>query len=276
MFSRDAAGTCDVTDEVTIGLGSLARRVLIGCLAVELSLVALDYHVNYGRLVDVGAIQRLFNIAREDGLASWFGTTQTAFLAATLWLVALTVRARGGRRWQVAGWLVVAAFFAWMAVDDGAKVHERIGTAAREVAGRGSAMRSWLVAFPSYAWQVVFLPAFGALGLFTVGFLGREIEVWTGRLLVVAGIGLFVVAVGMDFCEGLPPKHAWNPYTWLAQFPAVVEWATARFHRPVYDVLVHFSKSIEEFLEMLGNTLIWTAVLRHWARITSGLTVQVR
>lgn len=265
-----------VTDEVAVGLRPLARRVLIGGLAIELAFVALDYWVNYGKAVNVGAIRRMCNIAREDGLASWFGSTQTAFLAATLWIVALTVRWRGGSRSRVAGWLVVAGFFAWMALDDGAQVHERIGTAVEEVAGRGSTMKGWLAAFPSYAWQIVFVPAFAALGLFTVAFLGWEMRDWTGRLLVAAGIGLFVVAVGMDFCEGLPRNHAWNPYTFLAQFPAVVEFATTRFHRPAYDMALHFSKSIEEFFEMLGNTLIWTAVLRHSAQIADGLTIRAR
>jgi hypothetical protein len=264
-----------VMHDVTVDLSGIARRVLIGCVAIEVALVVLDYHMNYGGLVDVGAIRRLFNIAREDGVASWFGSTQTMLLAVTVWLVARTVGARGGRAWEVSGWLVVAAFFAWMAIDDGAKVHERIGTTARALS-RGSALGGWLSAFPSYAWQVLFLPVFGALGLFTIGFLSLELDDWVGRALVIAGIGLFVVAVGMDFCEGLSRRHPYNPYEWLATFPAVVEFSTARFHRPAYDTMLHFSKSIEEFFEMLGNTLIWTAVLRHWARIANGLTVRVR
>ena len=65
-----------------------------------------------------------------------------------------------------------------------------------------------------------------------------------GRALVIAGIGLLVLAVGMDFCEGLDRKHPWNPYQWLAGYRDVGAFTRARFQRPPYDALVHFSKSI--------------------------------
>ena len=260
--------------EVRVDLRRLAGRVLAVCLAIEVTLVALDYHVNYGRLSEIGAIRRLFNTAREDGLLSWFSVTQTAFVALTLWLVALTERWRGADRWRVRGWLVVTAVFVWMAMDDGAKVHERVGTATQVLAEHGSAMGSVLATFPSYAWQVVFLPFFAAAGLFTLVFLWRELGDATGRALVLAGIGLFVVAVGMDFCEGLDRNHPWNPYAWLAGFQGVSAFTRARFHRAPYATLVHFSKSLEEFAEALANTLLWTAVLRHWARTAPGLRIR--
>ena len=260
--------------EVSVDLRRLAGRVLAVCLAIEVALVVLDYHVNYGRLSEIGAIRRLFNTAREDGLLSWFSVTQTAFVALTLWIVTLTERTRGTDRWRVRGWLVLTAFFVWMAVDDGAKVHERVGTATQALAERGSAMGSVLAVFPSYAWQVVFLPVFAALGLFTLVFLWRELGDATGRALVFAGIGLLVVAVGMDFCEGLDRDHPLNPYVWLAGFPDVSAFTRARFHRSPYATLVHFSKSLEEFAEAFANTLLWTAVLRHWARTASGLRIR--
>jgi hypothetical protein len=89
--------------EVTIDVAPLAARVFVGCVLAELTLVVLDYHVNYGRLAEIGAIRRLFNTAREDGLASFFGVTQTAFVALTAWLVARTTRLRGDGRWRTAG-----------------------------------------------------------------------------------------------------------------------------------------------------------------------------
>jgi hypothetical protein len=260
--------------EIAVDPRRLPGRVLAVCLVAEIALVVLDYHVSYGRLTEIGAIRRLFNATREDGLASWFSVTQTAFVAFTLWLVALTQRWRGADRWRVRGWLVLAAFFVWMAVDDGAKVHERVGTATRVLADRGSSVGLLLTVFPSYAWQVLFVPIFGALGLFMLVFLWRQLEDATGRALLVAGIGLLVLAVGMDFCEGLSRQHPWNPYQWLAGYPEVGAFTRARFQRPPYDALVHFSKSLEEFAEMLGNTLLWAAVLREWARTTAGLRIR--
>lgn len=64
----------------------------------------------------------MFNIAREDGLASWFAVTQTLFVALTLWLIYTLTKRGGGSRSKVYGWLVLTLFFAYMAVDDGAQM----------------------------------------------------------------------------------------------------------------------------------------------------------
>ena len=60
--------------DLSVDPTQVARRVFICCLLIEVGFVLLDYHVNYGRLTEVGAMRRLTNIAREDSLASWFGT----------------------------------------------------------------------------------------------------------------------------------------------------------------------------------------------------------
>ncbi len=73
------------TVQVTLVPTRLALRVFACILLLEIAFVLLDYHVNYGRLTEIGAIRRLTNIAREDGLASWFGTTQTLLVALTAW-----------------------------------------------------------------------------------------------------------------------------------------------------------------------------------------------
>jgi len=102
-----------------------------------------------------------------------------------------------------------------------------------------------------------------------------DLEDWLGRALVFLGLGLFAVAVGMDFCEGLDPKHPWNPYAWVASHPGIEAWTQARFQRPAFDTARHFSKSIEETFEMLGTTFIWTAMLRHWSSIARGMRIRV-
>ena len=126
---------------------------------LEISFVLLDYHVNYGRLTEVGAIRRLTNIAREDGLASWFGTTQTLLMALTAWGLLLLARAGRSAAWRRTGWLVVAVVFTYMAVDDGAELHERLGTLSSVLRERSGP--SPLDLFPSYSWQILFVPLFG-------------------------------------------------------------------------------------------------------------------
>ncbi|HJO37780.1 MAG: hypothetical protein QGG24_03610 [Vicinamibacterales bacterium] len=79
--------------------------VVATCVGLEVAFVLLDYHVNYGRLVDIGAIRRFSNIAREDGVASWFGTAQTMCVALTAWAIYVVVGAQQLQQWRRVGWL---------------------------------------------------------------------------------------------------------------------------------------------------------------------------
>ena len=82
--------------ELTFDAHRLARRVLLFCIAIEITFVILDYHVNYGEWTDIGAMRRMFNTAREDGLASWFAATQTLMAGLTLGLIYLSAKKRIG------------------------------------------------------------------------------------------------------------------------------------------------------------------------------------
>ena len=190
---------------LTVDTKRAARLIFIVCVLAEVAFVLLDYYVNYGRLTEIGALRRMVNITREDGLASFFGTLQTAMVGLTLWLIYISIKKQNRSKWTTAGWLVLAIFFTYMAIDDGAEVHERLGTTLNETTS--------LDFFPSYAWQVLFLPIFGALGLFTLVFLWRELKARAPRILLIAAISCMVLAVGLDFIEGLDYDHPWNLYT---------------------------------------------------------------
>jgi hypothetical protein len=250
----------------------VVRFVLVGCLLLEVAFVLLDYHVNYGRLTEIGALRRMTAIAREDGLASWFGTTQTMLVALTAWAIVAVIRAQGAARWRRAGWTVVAMLFTYMAVDDGAQLHERVGTAV-QVLGEESAP-SALAFFPSYTWQIVFGPIFAVLGLAVAVFLWRELSDRVALALVFAALSCFGLAVGLDFIEGLDADHSLNVYTFLTARTGVDAWAADRFGRTGYEALDHFGRSLEEFLEMLGGTLFWTAFLRTLTSVTPELRVR--
>ena len=251
----------------------IARWVFACCLVVEIAFVLLDYHVNYGRLTEVGAIRRLTNIAREDGLASWFGTTQTLLVALTAWGVLLLTRAAQAPRWRQAGWLIVAITFTYMAVDDGAQLHERLGTLSSEVqTGSGPSV---IDLFPSYAWQVLFVPLFGLFGLLLALFLWYELKDRAALWLVLSALTCFAVAVGLDFIEGLDQDHQWNVYSWIVGRVDLTDFTTARFRQTPYNTVEHFSRSLEEFLEMLANTLLWVTFLRHVPSVARNIHVQV-
>lgn len=247
---------------------SLVRDVAFIAVTAEIALVLLDLLVNYARPDGAGPIRRLFNITREDALPSWFASTQTMLIALTLCVIWALVKRRSGPAWSRRGWLGLAAFFFYMAVDDGAKVHERIGSALGSTFAEGSGKSdTWISrvveAFPSYNWQLFVMPIFAAAGVLLFLFLWRELTDRRGRLLLVTAMACLVVAVGLDFIEGLDEEHPWNLHAHLDRWLELDPWAQAWFERSGIDTVVHFSKSIEEFLEMLANTLLWVVFLRH-------------
>lgn len=253
-------------------------RLVVALLAITLALVLLDWGVTYRRASDIGAIRRLFNMTREDGLASWFAVTVTGLAAVTAWVTWAVIR-RSGRRGRTAGWLAVALFLSWMAVDDGAAVHERLGTAFEveqeeraESAGGGGARLA--ERFPSYAWQVLLLPLFAALGAFTLAFLWRQHPDPPARAVTAAALGCFAVAVGIDFMEGLDADHPVNLQAWLARRP-LLAWLSAPDYETPLESIVHFGKVIEEAIEITGMTLLWAVLLDHLGRAASDVRIRV-
>jgi hypothetical protein len=238
------------------------RRVFLACILIELVLVLADYHVNLRGLNAPSELRAMFNLARENSLPNWFSATQTLMAAITAWLVLLVVRARAGSTAVRRGWLILALFFSYMAVDDGSRIHEQVGRAFRALleGGGGSGL---LQQFPSYAWQVFFVPLFGAAGLFTVVFLVRHSRGPGTRAIVLLAVGLLGLAVGLDFLEGLDREHPWNPYTYLANNFDLELDSRIMFRHSAYFITRHFSKVIEEILEMFATTLLWSVFLGH-------------
>lgn len=253
------------------------RTLVVAAVTVELLLVVLDLTVNAAHVSEIGAIRRLFNITREDSLPSFFGVAQTSLLTLTLWAVWIVDRARrkSGRRasW---GWLALALIFTYLTVDDGAKIHERIGTAIDEIwGGTGTSLVSRAVeAFPSYYWQLVFVPLFGAAGLFMILYLWRELEDRRAFAVVVVAFGLFAAAVVLDFIEGLDRSHPWNLYGRLVDAYDFDAAAEGVFRRSSFSLVVHLFKAVEESLEMLATTLLWAVSLGHLARLAPDLRLR--
>ena len=263
--------------ELTFDPQRVLRIIFVACLTVIISLFILDFFVNYRGWATIGAVRRIFNTAREDSMAGWLAVTQTFMVALTLWVLFVTARQQGGSRWRSIGWLVLALFFTYMAADDGAHLHERLGTAFKTLHRGASEDESWgaavLAVFPSYTWQILFVPVYGAFGLFTLVFLWRELGDRRSKILAAVALSCLVVAVGLDFLEGLEPTHDLNPYSMLADRFELDGLKTKGYRSP-YRVLRHFSKSLEECIEMLGVNLLWLVFLGHWFRTAANLQVR--
>ena len=237
-----------------ISVNRLCIAVLVFCVSVEMALFALDWWINHEKGSSIRAIRRMFNTTREDSIASCFGVTQTFVVALLAALNMALVAKTGGPIWRRAGWLIIALLFIYMAVDDGAKIHERLGTAAKDI----GITKDAIAAYPSYAWHLVVGPFFVLWGVLLLAFLWREIPKRFLRSLILAAFGLFAVALILDYLEGLD-----DGYVWITQ---------------AYDITVvtanHFSRSIEECIEMLAMSLFLTVFLKHLASHTSRVEIE--
>lgn len=248
-LSRDCATGLPGPRGLIIHTRGVIWTVFMVAVAAELTVVLLDYVVNFGRLTELKSIRAYCNITREDGIASWVAVTQTMLVAMTLWSIYELTCYNGASRWKSGGWLIMALFFTYMAIDDGTRFHERMGSAFEDmyrnddgIIGAQTLGGKVVDAFPSYYWQVLFLPFLGAMGLFVLGFLWKEIRRPFHRLLIFAAIGCFVVAVGLDFIEGFNRTHPWNLYTRIRD--AYDMDLYRRFGRSAYETLRHFGKSL--------------------------------
>lgn len=228
--------------------------IFTACVSVELSLVLLDLTVNWLKWSDTGAIRRLFNITREDGLASFFAIMQTVAVSFILWLTWFLAKANKNSLSQQSGggWLLMAIFLTYIAIDDGAMVHERIGTLFSQANEN--------MELPSYGWQFIMGPVFAVMGITMIGFLWQQGKHAIRRDWLIASISCLAAAVALDYVEGME-----NGYRLLVDQTG---WSAKTIR--------HFSKSFEEFLEMLGMSILLVLFLRHLSILLKQLDIRIK
>ena len=219
-------------------------QLLAICIIIQLGLVICDLTINWLNWSESGAIRRLFNITREDGLASLFAVLQAAAVAVTLWIIYLIQKSRKPPFLVSIGWLFLAAFFTFLAIDDGSKLHERIGTVFKA--------NNEHIRFVSYGWQYVMAPVFIVCGIIVAGFLWRLGKNAIRRSFLIVALGLLASAMALDFVEGTS-----NGYIPLVDYFGWKE-----------TTIAHFSKSIEEFMEMIAMSLLWMMFLEYLCRLS--------
>ncbi|MDC0357299.1 hypothetical protein OAO01_00655 [Oligoflexia bacterium] len=248
---------------LSISPNSALLKLFLVLVSVELLIALLDITINWGRLIDNYHIRRIVNITHEDSIVTWMSCFLFISVAATFWLLAIRAK-QCESIWRRLDWIVLAVLFTYLSLDDGARIHERIGSAfGSHIKDDAvwSSSSSWLQqigsVFPSYYWHVVYMPIFAFMGLCMFFLLWREFKSPFLRMLLVCGLGCYAVSQGLDFIEGLG-----DGYEYVEQLFAIKH-STAR----------HFSKVIEEFLEMFGTTLLLVALLKHFTVITGKVSV---
>jgi hypothetical protein len=179
------------------------------------------------------AIMRLFDVASERNVPTWFSSSLLLGGALLTGLVASMVRRSGGR--DVGRWAGLAVVLALLSLDEAAALHERLRGPAQALLG--DAAQDAL----HFAWVVP-----GALLAVAVGwlFLGFVIRLPAGiRGLVVAAGAMFAFAsIGLEMVGGV-----------------VLE---AQGDRALYIL----TTAAEEGLEMAASILFLYAAMRclHW------------
>ena len=228
------------------------KTIFIACICIEIILVIFDLVFNYLDVLDELYIRRIWNVAREQSIPTWFASTQTQLLGVTV-LVCGFVQQKQIPSWQFFSWLFFGLFFLWVGIDDAAEIHEKLGTAIDNKFGQN--IESDALITQSYSWQLYIAPIFSIIGLFLVAFFGKLFYEQGLFWYLFFGLGCWVVSQMLDFTEGLEQIE-----TVYADIGTMINASD--------DYLVpHTSKLIEEYLEMLGTTLLWVGYLKYLANL---------
>ncbi len=155
------------------------KIIFISCIFTQFILVSFDYIFNYMDIVDDISIRRIWNIAREKSIPTWFSSIQAQLLGITVFLIA-AVQKPHISRFRFWGWIFIGLFFLWIGIDDVAEIHEKLGGALERLATTESEEQSGFFSFflqnPSFSWHTFIAPIFAICGLGIAFFLCDKLD----------------------------------------------------------------------------------------------------
>lgn len=122
---------------------STPAKVFLTLLTIEVLLLLFDYYFNFKDILHNVHIRRIFNVAREESLPTWFSTLQFFFIGALMWVISLLRR----KKEQKLFWILSGIFFVFLSADDASKIHERIGHSLKEIVEIGAEMAQAYLAY---------------------------------------------------------------------------------------------------------------------------------
>ncbi|MDM8559039.1 hypothetical protein [Candidatus Parabeggiatoa sp. HSG14] len=249
-----------------INMQQWIKIIFISCIVAEVLLIVCDYVFNYMDIFGDKSIRRIWNIAREKSIPTWFSSIQAQILGVTVFLIAI-VQAHCISRAKMWGWILIGMFFLWIGIDDFAEIHEKLGGALERMATKDSDEQGWFIGFflknPSFSWHTFIAPMFAVCGLGITIFLWMAF--WRLNLIryLVLGFGCWIVAQSIDFIEGLDDIDTF--YNSIKDYFSI--------ERKYF--VTHTFKVVEEVLEMFGTTLLWIGFLHYFAIVANGLQIQL-
>ena len=228
--------------------------IFVFCVLIVALLFFLDYTINWREGSSRKTIRAMFDTTAEHSIAGWFSATLTFVVALAAGANVVLVRNIDSSTWRRTGWLVITVLFAYLSLDDGAAIHEHLGAGLKQTPVIGAAIE----AYDSYSWHIVILPFFVAIGGFMLVFLWKELAHRNERIGILAAFSFLALAVGQDYIEGTTEEY---------------DWFEATYGMDPYAIL-HFAKSLEESLEMLGMTTFLVVFLSHLMRTFRTITLR--
>lgn len=228
---------------------SFVKKVFWTLVIIELALVLLDYIFNFSLIVETKQIRRIFNIARETSLPTWFSSLQFLLVGISF---ALVYKVR-----KKILWLLFSGFFSFLSMDDASSIHERLGTIYKSMVHAQATETANNM--QSYGWQMLIAPIYAIIGVALFIFIWTELKT-KARLEFFIGLVIYALAISMDYLEGID-----------SFFPMIREMTGYTTY-----TISHYSKTIEEFLEMLGTSIILCSALKTFLDSTKSIHIDIK
>jgi len=231
---------------VSVHASSFPRTLSWYLWLVCCGLVVCDSVLTFHDVTGYYVFHRVFDMTREESIPNWYASILLFCIGLTSLLIYVVQRAKGVRRADASPWLFFSGFFTFLSMDDGAKIHERLGSFFRELTEEGEGIfwvfQDVLDSASTYSWQVFVLPVFLFVGFFMLLWGYQHVRNLETQRWVIFGSVCIALAIGVDYFEGLVDND-------------VVTLEGRAFSE---DTIAHYQRVIEEFLEMSG----FIAVLR--------------
>ncbi len=210
----------------TLRFSTRRVAILLGLATVGLTAASYAMHL-LTRASGADTIAAL-DVGDEVSLATWFGSGLFVLAAVVLVVGRQQALAAGG---SARGWLSLAVVMLALSIDEAVSVHERLGSALREVLNTSG--------FFYYVWVFPALVFAAAVVLFQLGWL-RALPRRTRTLVVLGGVVFVLGAAGLELVAGIGDEG--NGTATLTSITLT---------------------AVEEFAEMAGLSLFVVALLGH-------------
>lgn len=192
----------------------------------------------YGEFDDDYKLIALFDFGAEKNVPTIYSSFALILCAALLGMIAVAHKQLGA---SCLPWFGLTAVFLYLAIDEGASLHERLTLPLRESFSTSGVLY--------FAWVIPYAAAIGVLALIYSRFLLR-LPRQTMFLFLAAGLIFVSGAIGLEMVGG--------------------RWADLHGNKDlIYSLIV----TCEEFLEMLGIVIFIYALVSYIAEHFEDLTI---